>query len=488
LSKSSIIDLGEPILNAQKAVSTGAKGLKLMSVIAETASYVSEFSCRDMYSVNALEKVAKSLPYVKSDVSFYTKVALMDGAVDFKSNALDYSVERFLRENVADIAFDIANVISTKANLILLAWNIASNFIPFLSEGFAAAEKYELSIYAMALQNETYKLYYQKLSEYTSAGQYLTPERVQELSQYAYVYLKTCLIARDAAIGGIHVSKKYKSIAEEVKKDLKGKNDAITPLLSLAKDTANENKKLSTGFLKSHSDSFDELFNDKYIVDIMKDTQTSVPDDSYDEQVNFEYDISLYNYYVELERIEDVSSAYNDGSAFLYDMDRDGAQELVTLTLYHSPEGENMEEFCYSVYDITQDRVVRIDREFLGYNVAGPGGRVGVGTTDDNKMVFYTVYDNGETSSEDGKPKRETEYKIYYIGSDTTNMDFVTTINRKYKGEDTLEILVNGKTGTEDDYRLFTEITPIIEAEIYKNDPSDGSLRLYDMSEYLLNN
>ena len=182
-------------------------------------------------------------------------------------------------------------------------------------------------------------------------------------------------------------------------------------------------------------------------------------------------DVSLYKDYGKREYYEST----NLGSAILYDMDSDGTQEFITLATYRDSDGS--EYFGYSVFDIRDGKCeVCMHRKILGPCAGDPAGRVGIGKHQTFGLVFYTVYDNGATSPEPGCviPKRTTEWKIHA----GVNPDFVTIATKNYGGKKAEEYFINGEKATAGDYSRVTNINPIIEAEIYENDPSDGSFDL----------
>lgn len=202
---------------------------------------------------------------------------------------------------------------------------------------------------------------------------------------------------------------------------------------------------------------------------------------------------SLVSYACYLSIVEDEISIVADdiypssSSCFLCDMDNDGTEELVILDHQKNLGEYSLPGYVYSVYDVENgNTVAKIDHEVLLYDIAGPQGNISaanfLGDT-----VFVVYYDNGETGS---GAHRGREYTIY----DTTDFQIITTryldYITDYGTEDgvgvIIDYLINGEPCSYDDYYNFVSfIEPVVTAEIYSNDSTDGSMELYELQQLL---
>jgi len=242
MDKARFLDVGDAVVELQKSASGVASGLQIFSLITESVAYINEFEQRDMYAVDSLETFANELPDFFGEVSFYVKEAMLGGAKTFRKNAASYAVGEYLENNLGNLISQ-GLPICTGANLALLAWDLISGFVPFISDGLSAADKYELSIYAMSVQNEAWRVYNEKLNEMI-AGDKVNEEGLKELAQYAFVYLKMCYVTRNAALGGLHVFpiEEYEDAAETVKGIQNRINLSIIPKLNILKNTVNSDE------------------------------------------------------------------------------------------------------------------------------------------------------------------------------------------------------------------------------------------------------
>ncbi len=238
--KSDFLELGDDIKNFQKGTQNVATGLELFCMVAESVYYLSEFASSDPYAVDSLELFANNLPGLKGGVSFNTKQAILRTAEEFKDEAADYAVSRFIKENAGEIASKGLDICAS-ANVALLAWDLISSLIPFVSDGLNASDKHELSIYAMCLQNEAHRIYNEKLTRVLSSCDNVTEEDLIELSQYAYAYLKLCYITRNAAIAGMHtLTQEGAQATDTIAEAQKAINTDIAVLLNIAKSSVNK--------------------------------------------------------------------------------------------------------------------------------------------------------------------------------------------------------------------------------------------------------
>lgn len=285
---------GGIVLEVQKDVSSALPMLDAMLKVLEVAGYASEFQNQDDFSVAALDTVVSNLnedaltfEEMKKSMKSYTE--------KIQSNVLEYSARRYFDENVDSwikSALGVTEALGTQANIELLAWNLASSYIPRLSDSLGAADKFELALYASVFATDAY-LDYQNIRNQTFGNaENITPENLYKVSQYCYMDLKACYIARDAAIGSLK-GKSY-STQEEIQPLIDQQNeinDEIAEMLVLLKDANGTNDELVYGFLPSD--------NEKYLADYKPDMLIKTIESNKDERVEL------------CECLEDIDQFYN---------------------------------------------------------------------------------------------------------------------------------------------------------------------------------
>lgn len=266
-------DTGGNILEIQKGLSSALPILDVGLKVLEVAGYANEFQKQDEFSVAALDIVVSNLD---EDALTFEKMkkSMKDYAEKIQSNALEYSARRYFDENVDSwikSALGVTEALGTQANIELLAWNLASSYIPRLSDSLGAADKFELALYASIFATDAY-LDYQNIRNQTFGNvENITPENLYKVSQYCYMDLKACYITRDAAIGSLK-GKSY-STQEEIQPLIDQQNeinDEISEMLVGLKDANETNDGLVYGFLPSDNEKYLTEHDETLLVDVIK--------------------------------------------------------------------------------------------------------------------------------------------------------------------------------------------------------------------------
>lgn len=236
--------------------------------------------------------------------------------------------------------------------------------------------------------------------------------------------------------------------------------------------------KLSELFSSANNENIEKNYNTS--IDIIENTFASLDglyvEEEWDSNTS---DISVSSYLPVIEAaISETAYDSATGSGFLYDLDSDGVDELVILNVYAEVGGNSFPGHAYSVYDIENGEVIaKCDKELLFYDAGGPSGYVGVVNYLGNTALVVYI-DNGETGYQ---AHRETLYTIY----DPSSLQVIASASLDYVSADTVQVnncTVNGKTCSYNDYLSVVDaIEPIIIADIYSNDESDGSMGLYEL-------
>lgn len=206
------------VLDTQKQMSADVPLLDVFPTIIEVVQYGEEFANQDEFSVKALENFLRNsteTTVASEDMKNSMKAFLKE----LKGNVAEYSVFKYFKENIGGWVKDAVKdggLLGSQGNMALAVWNMLSSYWPFASNGLASADKFELALYSAVLQSDTFLNYQKCRNEVFSNVKDLTAEELYEISQYCYLYMKTCYITRESALAS-----------------LVGKRDAIKERLNL---------------------------------------------------------------------------------------------------------------------------------------------------------------------------------------------------------------------------------------------------------------
>lgn len=258
-------ETGENILEVQRGMSEAIPILNVLLKVAEVVGYGQEFANQEEFSLSALQSFMETPD--TSQASDSLPDAMKDSMIDYASmlstDLVTYSAARYFQENVGGwIAdnLDINKALGTQANAALIAWDIASDVIPFISNGLAAADKFELALYSQVFQADVFMDYQNRCSNVFQSVENINAENLYTLSQYCFLYLKSCYISRNAALGSLEG--KRESVKEEIQpliEEQNGINDEIAEMLIVLKDANETNSGNVYGFLPED--------NEKYLAD-----------------------------------------------------------------------------------------------------------------------------------------------------------------------------------------------------------------------------
>lgn len=265
LKKNSLTsDMCEVALDAQKKIQSTTQFLDILSVISSAAGYLDEFSSQDSYAVQALLKYFSQI----SDSG-----SMGDAMVDsmrseaelFNSNILNYSVQEFIKNNLVDCIqnnIPISQLLATQSNIVLLAWNIISAVVPFISDGLDFGHLFNLALYANLFQSESYNNYLEYKFKIFTQQDTITSSDLYTLSQFLYTFLKSAYITRDAAIGAFKSIQSYNSGMEDFLNELVQPQDSIAQYLADLKMMSEDNEDYSLGFLPESSEKLVNNYDD----------------------------------------------------------------------------------------------------------------------------------------------------------------------------------------------------------------------------------
>ncbi len=259
---------GGNIIKAQKGISDLTSFLDVGLKVAEVVGYRNEFENQDEFCLSALNH------YLDNSTSSATlsdemKRSMKDYSDTLSGNMAEYSATRFFNENIDDWIVDALpiNDVITQASIALFAWNIASNVVPFISNGLDATDKFELALYSQVFQADAYLNYLNLRNTILSSDGTLSPEELYNLSQYCFIYLKSCYITRNVALSTLNG--KRDSVKEQIQplvdyQDSINKDIAKTMILLKTANKTNEGNVY--GFLPSENEGYLSRYDDNELI------------------------------------------------------------------------------------------------------------------------------------------------------------------------------------------------------------------------------
>lgn len=318
-------------MQVEKGVANATGALEKLYTIAEVTGYAKEFQNQDEFAVNTqLDFVLNSDS--ESIMSGIMKEGIKSYASTLQTNVVTYSALRYLEENYGDLIFDAADLSSSlimEANLMLIAWNIASSLIPFYSNGIEEADSFILSMYASVFQADAF-LSYQSIRNATFEDEKkINAEELYKVSKSCYTYLKSCYITRAAALGSLTDETK-KSIPRVIKEQ-NGINEEIARYLVQLKNADTTNTKGCYGFLPADNDAYLNKYDGEALLKIAENPRMQISLDN--EYISQE----LGKHYTDLlcdegERSEAVFFSENDSYfefGMYYYMSEEEYEELI---------------------------------------------------------------------------------------------------------------------------------------------------------------
>ena len=294
---------GGTILEVQSGVSSAVGNaftfLDIGLKMGEVAGYAMEFQKHDDFALSALTYY---LDHVAKEVALPPAMqeSLCDYAEILSADLGSYMVKRF-KENVGKWIIDALpgeKLLGLQGEALRFSWDLASNTIPFLSNGLSAADNYELALYGQLLQFNAYHSFLSKRDQVLGADE-VTPEAIYETAQLCYVFLKSCYLTREAALASL--VNKPQSVKEQIQPLIDYQNDInqeIAQLLVQLKKAEKTNKRGVYGFLPADNQAFLKNYQDGALIAWMeaKSSAERLVTDAYQKSVgNWEYSIPQIN-------------------------------------------------------------------------------------------------------------------------------------------------------------------------------------------------
>lgn len=251
------------VLDTQKQISADVPLLDVFPTIIEVIQYGEEFANQDEFSVNALEAFLQNSTEA-TVTSENMKNSMRDFLAELKGNVVEYSVFKYFKENIGGWVKDAVKngkLLGSQGNMALGVWNMLSTYWPFASNGLASADKFELALYSAVLQSDAFLNYQKCRDEAFSNVKDLSGEELYKISQYCYLYMKTCYITRESALASLvgkrdEIKEQIEPLLEQQKKI----NAEIADILIKLKTADKSNKDLKYGFLPENNKEYLDLY------------------------------------------------------------------------------------------------------------------------------------------------------------------------------------------------------------------------------------
>lgn len=421
---------GGNILEVQKGISSAAgKAFTVLEVgtkVLEVVGYAQEFQNQDSFSLAAfthyLDTANNGLELPEK-----MKESMVDYSDALSDNIGEYMTKRFT-ENVDQWIIDeipMHEVLGIQAAGALFAWDIASNTIPFISNGLSGADNFELALYSMVFQGDTFLNYLSKRDSVFNDADNITAEHMYELSQYCYIYLKSCYVTREAALASL--ANKSDSTKEKIQPLIDYQNSINTEIAEIMVELKRANKTnagLVFGFLpsdnKDYLDKYDSSQLIQWVSQFMMEVSSNEWKEAYINYVNEHgntYD--SFGHAMEIYKLVNIN---NDSIPELYINFGSTAGGDVICTYYDGKvleqpmwnygfsyiEGQNIFRDAGGHMDVYHDKIYSIENDqfvLLHEGNYGAADNSHVQFDSDGYPIYDYYWDGTEVSS-------ETEYMI----------------------------------------------------------------------------
>ncbi|MCR5781845.1 MAG: hypothetical protein K6G90_03815 [Clostridia bacterium] len=261
-------DTGGTIIEVQKSLSDITTLLDIGMKILEVASYVREFYKQDEFSLDAVKNYLGNadngvdLPEkMKKTMVDYTDA--LSGSLDgFTGKRFVDNIDKWLMQGMP-----IRDILGTEAAIALLGWSLASKLIPYVSNGLSDADSFELALYSQLFQFDAALDASGNVNTMFDEKNDVSPERLYNITQFYYVFLKSCLITREAALDSLG-NKRY-LLGEQIQPLIDYQNNInsrIAEIMVELKSATASNKQLEFGFLPVDNQNYLKNHNDNTLI------------------------------------------------------------------------------------------------------------------------------------------------------------------------------------------------------------------------------
>ncbi len=257
-----IVETTNALRTIQSYAAKGATVLQTFALTVQFGEYTNEFETMDAFNQTVLKDYldhAEKTPHLSDEMrkEFANFLDLLS------TNPGVYSTVKLFDESLGNFITSSFEITKLDSLFLSLAWDILSEHFPLVSDGLDSADQFELALYAILLQEDTY--YNQRTSRdaYFANLKEPMPADLYELARYHYLFLKSCYITREAALGSL--SLKSHLMGEEMLPLINSQqrtNNEIAAHLLMLKNANETNDSFVYGFLPIDNREYLDTFDD----------------------------------------------------------------------------------------------------------------------------------------------------------------------------------------------------------------------------------
>ncbi len=224
----SLLKYSDNLKKFKFGIGTGMNVIKFVPYFIGAYYYMKNFEQKSETAANALRTYAGTANIVTAET-------MMDYADTVTDSDAAEILFNYLEENLTAIAVDSLNLeklIGSPAVLMLLAWDFVSSSFPLIKDSLDSTNSFELSEHAVYYQDNAMKFMKSEMLK-TYSQKNIDAGDLENLTAFAYSYLKFSIIARNCAAAAMNsspgVSRESKKVIVEV---LGEKNQMISEYLT----------------------------------------------------------------------------------------------------------------------------------------------------------------------------------------------------------------------------------------------------------------
>ena len=419
---------GGNILEAQKGINSAAGNaftfLDIGAKVLEVAGYMQEFQSQDKFSLEALTHYLDSANN-GLELPKEMKKSMIEYSDVLSSNFADYTTKRFA-ENVDQWVIDelpLSEILGTQGASALLAWDIASNVIPFISNGLSDADNFELAMYSGIFQGDAFSNFLSKRDYVFSNEKNITSENLYELSQYCYIYMKSCYITRESALASLsNKTTLYKDKLQPLIDYQNSINDEIAKILVELKNANNTNDGFIFAFLPSDNEKILSEYDDSQLISWIETQQNN--------QVSDDELTAKYIDFLEAQGYQIYTQDWMYGTPSEYailDINDDGISELIIT----GGDDFGFYNFVVLSYDTDSGEIYALPLSYLEDNRDDTSEYIAqyyssIKYSSNNHALVFTEFNNGNYYGENcfweiKNTELVDKFKVWFEANSNTN-------------------------------------------------------------------
>lgn len=247
---------------------------KIMA-LAEVIEYLEEFVNQDEFAVEALSDFSSDAE-LSYNMSLAMKKELINYSDTLKSNIINYSAKRYLSENYSKLVskgLKLSDALPGSATLMLIAWDIISDNVPYYKDGISQTDSFMLSVYSQIFMSDAFINYQKCRDSVFNSDSVINVSDLYKITEYCYTYLKSCYISRQSALGSLN--KDTQNQIPDTIKYQEAINEEIAGYLVKLKNAKMSNEELDYGFLPENNKKFLDEYDNWDIIQLINNQKNN---------------------------------------------------------------------------------------------------------------------------------------------------------------------------------------------------------------------